>query len=392
MKRADSKAPSRLVLVGGGHAHALALVALAKRPDVGRQVTLVSDRRVSPYSGMLPGCIAGDYTPRDLLIDLPALAEQAGATFVEARAVGLDPARRRLRLMDVSGADARELPFEILSLNVGIVPDWTGIAGAEHHAIPVKPISLFFARFDALRDRVLTNGGPRRLAVVGGGPAGIELAVAVAERWRSDLANHGLDADALRLTLISSGPVAPDLNPGARRRIRAALGKANIAIVEHERVCSVEPGRLTCASGRVLDADAAFVSTQARVPDWLGQAGLATAANGGVAVRDTLEVSGTPGIFAVGDCATMVDHPRPRAGVYAVRQGPVLAQNLMAALEGRPLQSHRPQSAALVLLRSGPGRAIAARGTWFSAEGALLWRLKDIIDRRFMAQVSRAGP
>jgi selenide,water dikinase len=385
MQTHRTSAPSHLVLLGGGHANAQVLVALATSRVDGLRITLVSDVLATPYSGMLPGCIAGDYAPSEMLIDLPALARQSGAVFVHARAVAVDAVQQRLLLEHLDGSDrCEDLPFDVLSINVGIVPHWTTIAGAEEHAIPVKPIVRFTPCFDALRERVGKSPSRMRIAMVGGGPAGVELAFAVSERLRKERVETGFNAGDVQTVLVSAGAVVSNLNAGSQRRVRQALARAGIDVIEGERVSGIAPGHIICESGRRIDADAALISTHARLPDWLGHSHLRRAETGGIAVRNTLQTLTSDAIFAAGDCASIVGHPRPRAGVYAVRQGPVLARNLLAFLTGAPLEAYRPQRDALVLLRISPGCAIAARGRWLSAEGWVVHAWKTAIDRRFM--------
>jgi pyridine nucleotide-disulfide oxidoreductase family protein len=364
-----------LVLVGGGHAHVQVLAAFAGRPLPGWRMTVVAEQPCAPYSGMLPGCIAGDYTAMDMHIDLARLAEAAGAQLMVVAATGID---RQARCVNLNGS--APIPYDLLSLNVGITPDMSGISGAAEHAVPVKPIAGLLGRLDRAEAAVRALDRPAHLAVIGGGAAGIELAIALKDR-NAKLARH-----ASRITLVAGSGLAPALNGGALRRVRRALARHDIALVEGDHAAAITPSHLHLASGAQLKADVAFVSTHARLPAWLAATDLPKADNGGIAVRDTLQARDDEAVFASGDCATMVHAPRPRAGVYAVRQGPYLAANLRAAALAEPLKTYRPQKAHLVLLRTGHGCAIGARGPFFSFEGRWLWWLKDRIDRAFMAR------
>jgi pyridine nucleotide-disulfide oxidoreductase family protein len=359
-----------IVLVGAGHAHVEVIRAFGLRPPAGADVTIVTDRLRAPYSGMLPGCIAGDYGVDEIHIDVAALAARSGCQLVEAEAVGVDRAARLVLLKD-----RPPIPYGLLSINIGVVPDLDGIAGAEAHAVPVKPVASFLRRLAQAEATLADAGRARRIVVIGGGAAGIELAFAFRDRW-----------PAAAITLVAGGGLAPALNGGIRRRASRALGEAGVAVVERDEATAVDADAVTLASGRSLEADAVFVSTAARPPSWLDGTGLPRAADGGIAVRPTLQVSDDPSVFAAGDCATMADHPRPRAGVLAVRQGPVLARNLAAACEGHRFEAYRPQSDVLTILRTGPERAIAGRGRWPAVEGAWVWRWKRWIDQRFMAR------
>jgi selenide,water dikinase len=372
-----------IVLIGGGHTHVQVLTAFAMRPEPGIRLTLVTDRLETPYSGMLPGHVAGLYRHDEMHIDLGRLARATGARLILAEATGLDR-----QAGDVLFADRPPLRFDALSLNIGIKPDLGGIAGAEEFGIAVKPISSFLARLDALLAEARRPDGPRRFAIIGGGAAGVELAFALKARLAREL---GPAAAGATITLLSRNRLVPGLNAGAHARVTRRLLQAGIAVDTSFAVRSVERGVVRAADGRSLPTDAVIFATAARAPSWLAGTGLPLAADGSLRTSATLLVEGESRIFAVGDCATITDDPRPKAGVFAVRQGPVLAENLRAAVTGRDLRPYRAQRAFLTLLMTGDGRAIAGRGRFLSAEGRLVWRWKDRIDRRFMAMFSQFG-
>ncbi len=366
MKPSATPVETDILLVGAGHAHVQVMRAFAMHPPRGVRLTIVTDRLESPYSGMLPGCIAGDFPPEAMLIDIARLARATGCRLIQAAATGIDRTGRLLLLRD-----RPPLPYDFISFDVGITPDLSGIEGAAEHSVPVKPIAGFLRRLQAMEAEL--GHAPQRLAVIGGGPAGIELAFAFRDRWR----------DAA-VSLVAGSGLAPSLPVSALRRIRRALVDRGINLVEQDPARSVEPGAVMLASGRSLPSDAVFVSTAAKPADWLAATDLPKAANGGIAIRPTLQALDDDRIFAVGDCATMIDDPRPRAGVFAVRQGPILAGNLMAAAESGKLQAYRPQKQFLAILRTGRDGAIATRGLWPAIEGQWVRRWKDRIDLAFM--------
>ncbi len=356
----------RLLLVGGGHAHVEVLRSLAERPEPGARLTLVSRTRFTPYSGMLPGCLARIYAEREMMIDLAALADRAGADFHEIAATGFEdgtPARLTL-------ADGRTLPADVVSFDVGITPAIDAISGAGDHAVPVKPIDSLIPRIAAM-----DQTPPATLVIVGGGPAGVELAFALHRRW----------PDAA-ITLLTASALVPGLNAGMRRRTVRALARAGIAVKLQASVARIAAGRVELADGRMVEAAAVLVATGARAPGWLATTGLATTQDGFLAIGPDLRVSGSASVFAVGDCATSLTDPRPKAGVFAVRQGPALTRNLRAALRGEALEAFTPQHDYLVLLSTADGSAIGGRGSWLAGEGRWLWWLKDRIDRGFMAR------
>lgn len=355
----------------------LVLKSLADTPEPGLDLVLVAKDLRTPYSGMLPGHVAGFY-PRDAMeIGLEDLAARAGARVIHDEAVGFDVAERRVLLR--AGAPRS---YDVLSIDIGITPDLSGIAGAAEHAIAVKPIGDFLAKWDRLRADALTRDGPRRIVIVGGGVAGLCLAFAVTAALRRSAVGRGLDPAAFQISLVSSGP-PPEVNPGMRRAVDRALARHGIDVAGGE-ASAVDAGRVTLSDGRRVPADAVLVATQAAPPPSLRDACLAKDERGFLAIRPTLQVIDADDVFAAGDCATMPDHPRPKAGVYAVRQGPHLAANLRRRLRGEPLSDFIPQKRHLVLLSTADGRAIGGRGRWLWFEGRWAWWLKDWIDRRFM--------
>ena len=364
-----------LVLVGGGHAHALVLRALIDEPEPGIALTLVAPERYSPYSGMLPGHIAGLYTRDEMHIDLALLAQRLGARFAEDRAVAFDGAARKVTL-----AGGETLAFDVLSIDIGITPDIAAIEGAGEHALAVKPIGELLEKIDRLVASARHSDGPRRFAVVGGGAAGICLAFALAARLRAD----GDVSRGFGFVVVTAGELLPEVNALARHLVARALKRRGIALRTHARVREITTDGLVLEDGAAVPADAVLVTSHAKAPAVLANGDLARDERGFLAIDETLRVIGQDAVFAAGDCATMIDHPRPKAGVFAVRQGAPLACNLRAALRGTPLQRHIPQKDWLMLIASADGRAIASRGAWFAYGGRLAWWLKDRIDRRFM--------
>jgi pyridine nucleotide-disulfide oxidoreductase family protein len=366
---------THLVLVGGGHAHALALRSLAVNPEPGLTITLISPERESPYSGMLPGQVAGLYSRAEMHIDLERLSQRAGARFIRARAIGFHGARKRITL-----DTGEEIGFDIASIDIGITPDLDTIAGAREHALAVKPIGDLLGKLDALITRLRQSDGRRHVLVVGGGAAGICLAFAL--RYRLD--RECVAGPKPTVSLATAQGITPEINALARFFLRRALARAEITLYENAPVAQIDETGARLASGARLDAEAVLVSSHAKAPAVLAEGDLARTSDGFLAIDETLRVRGQETIFAVGDCATMPAHPRPKAGVFAVRQGPALARNIRALVRGEPLVPHIPQKDWLMLIASANGRAVASRGSYFAFPGRLPWIAKDRIDRRFM--------
>jgi selenide,water dikinase len=358
-----------LVLVGGGHAHALVLRAWAMDPLPGARLTLIDPAPAAPYTGMLPGLVAGHYGLAEIEIDLVRLARAAGARLIAGRAEGLDPGART-----VAVAGRPPVAFDILSLDIGIGTGLPELPGFAEHGVAAKPMGALARRW---RDFVAAPGAAE-VVVIGAGLAGVELALAM---------DHALqDRPGRRITLLEGGgaPLAA-LGAGARARLVAELGRRGVAVRAGVKVASVGPAGVVLADGATIPAGLVVGAAGARPQEWLAGTGLHLT-RGFVTVGATLESASHSGVFAAGDCAHVAPSPRPKAGVYAVRQAPVLHRNLRAALMGRPLRPWRAQRDHLKLVALGDRRALAEKwGIALPLPAPWVWRIKDRIDRRFMA-------
>jgi pyridine nucleotide-disulfide oxidoreductase family protein len=372
----------RLVLAGAGHAHALVLRDMARRPMSGVEVVVVSPEPLAPYSGMVPGWLAGLYRFDEIVIDFPALVSAAGAAggsgaqWVRGEVHALDPARRQMTL-----TNGTTLDYDLLSLNVGstLNPPW-----AEHaQVLPLRPLALLRRHYEPLLDRWRDNGDDRPFVItaVGGGAAGFEALLAVLQRLRRLRPDRVVQGG-----LLTRGSVLlPGLAPAARRAAQRALVRAGVTVQFGSGWC----GPVDCSSDVVLWATGAEAHSWQRDPTRRGA--LAVDGSGFIQIDAQLRSVSHPQVFAAGDCASWAGQGLPKAGVHAVRMGPVLADNLRAALTGGgDFKLHRPQRQFLALLATGDERAIASRGP-FGAEGAWAWRWKDRIDRRFLNQFRPLG-
>jgi selenide,water dikinase len=383
MRAAESPILRDIVLIGGGHSHAVALRMWAMRPVPGARLTLICTDTETPYSGMLPGFIAGHYDCEDIHIDVRRLAEFAGARYYRDEVVGIDRAERR-----VICRQRPPVAYDLLSINIGSTPRLGHVAGAHAHAVPVKPIRQFGERWRALLERVRQHAGRTTVAVVGAGAGGVELALAMHYRLGRELRARGRDPDELAVHLFSAGTeILPTHNRAVRRAFEGVLAERGIAVHRDAEVVEVAPGRLRTRRGETLAADEVVWVTQAGGAAWLAATGLALDEAGFIRVTDSLRTETDPRIFAAGDCASMIGRPLEKAGVFAVRMGPVLAENLRRSLLDQPLKAYRPQRRWLALISTGDRHAIASRGALF-ARGDWVWRWKDRIDRRFMERFS----
>jgi selenide,water dikinase len=376
-----------IVLIGGGHSHVGVLYMFAMRPLPGVRLTLICTDTDTPYSGMLPGYIAGHYGFDEVHIDLRRLAEFAGARYYRDEVTGIDRAARK-----VICRKRPPVAYDALSINIGSTPQLALIAGAGENAVPVKPIRRFNERWLALLDRVRGHAGATTIAVVGAGAGGVELLLAMQYRLRNELAALGRSADEPRFHLFSAdAQILSTHNAAVRRAFEGVLAARGVTVHRDAEVTRVDAGRLETRTGAVLAADEIVWVTQAGGAAWLRETGLALDADGFIRVGDTLQSETDPLIFAAGDCAAMVDRPLEKAGVFAVRMARPLAENLRRILTGGTLLRYRPQRHWLALISTGDRHAVASRGALY-ARGDLLWRWKDWIDRRFMRKFTELEP
>ena len=373
-----------LVLVGGGHAHVTVLKKFAMRPVPGVRITLICRDLQAPYSGMLPGFIAGHYSFDEAHIDLVPLSRFAGARFFHDEVVGLDTDNKRLICRN-----RPDVSYDVLSINVGSAPDVSAVPGAAANVTPVKPIDGFVDNWQSLCERVLRRQGGLRVGIVGAGAGGVELTLAVQYRLKELLAGKWPDNAGPEFHLFTDADeVLTTHNRFVRVKFRRVLSERKINVHARHKVVEVRPGALQCANGATFELDEILWVTMARAQTWPAKAGLDVDEQGFIKVNDTLESVSHPDIFAAGDIAHMVNHPRPKSGVFAVRQGPPLSANVRRKLLDRPLKPYFPQREFLSLISTGDKYAIASR-SWWALEGRRVWNWKDWIDRRFMRKFNR---
>ena len=362
-----------LVLAGGGHSHVILLRMLGMNPVPGLKVTLISPEVETPYSGMLPGLVAGHYERDDCYIDLVPLCRFAGADFVKGSVSSLDPVDQR-----VSVEGRPDIHYDVLSLDVGCTPSLSGFTGTG--VIPVKPISQFLGKWQEFV-RGFDEDEINDIAFVGAGAGGVELCLAVQHYIESQ---HNRP---VRLHMVTEGKtVLKEFPASTRIRFENILHDKRISVHRDFRAKTIANGKVHSEDGRELVADRIFCVTQASAQGWLADS-LQVDDGGFVKTHDTLQTTSFENIFAVGDCATMINYPRPKAGVFAVRQGAPLAANIRRFLYGETLKPFKPQLRYLALISTGPEHAIASRNG-ISIAGNWVWQWKNWIDQRFMQKFS----
>ena len=356
-----NQAKKRLLLVGGGHAHLFVLEALRQLPVERRNgidVTLITRELHTPYSGMLPGLVAGHYRPRECHVDLAALCAAAGVKLVQGTVSALDLSANQAHSANTV------LSFDLVSLDIGSTPPLQAIPGASLHGLAVKPIDYFLGQWRAFQAQLDLLERPVHLVVVGAGAGGIELVLAMAHRLRAH-------KDKVKWSVVSRGELLPGYPRRAARLVAIRLAKVGVAIRTHTDISRVESERLFFADGSEAAFDQLLWATGSAPQAWPAAAGLQCEADGCVSINGYLQSLSHPHVFAAGDVATDSAQPRPKAGVFAVRQGPILADNLIRAASGEELRRFRAQRDYLSLLSTGERHAVAC---WYG----LVWQGNEI--------------
>ena len=343
-------------------------------PEPDLKVTLVSPSRETPYSGLLPGVVGGHSPEQDLYIDLGRLCQFAGADLVLATATAIDPGGSEIELRN-----RPNLAYDYLSIDVGIEPALTDLAEFDEALVPVKPIAGFMARFNLVYEQYRGGGA---FAIVGAGAAGLELAFALNHRLGIKAEKNGLPKPVLYLCQAAA-ELLPEAPPRLRAKAKNALAAQGIQFQPQFRAVRQGAGQLASASGAVLEVDQVFWATGAAPQAFLQNSDLAGTPSGYIAVNAQLQSISHPNVFAVGDAADMVEQARPKAGVYAVRQAPVLFKNLVRMHRGQSLIRFKPQQRVLSLISLGEQTALGYKGP-FWGWGRSLWRLKRRIDYKFL--------
>ena len=366
-----------LVLVGGGHAHALLLRAWGMNPLPGARLTLINPGPTAPYTGMLPGHVAGHYTREMLEIDLVRLCRHAGARLILDHVTSIDRQARRFYLQERG-----PVAYDIASINIGITAKMD-LPGFVEHAMPAKPLDVFAERWREFLKQASKGDIAPNIAVIGGGVAGCELAMAMAYALRER------DVEP-RVTIIQSGAQISGMGTSARRRVLAVMGELGIVVRANARVTRVEADRVVIDGEAHVAASLCIGAAGAFPHRWIANCDLPQR-KGFIEIGTDLGVRGDEALFAVGDCAVMLDAERPKAGVFAVRAAPFLHYNLRAALTGEARKPWRPQKNYLKLIALG-GKSALAEKFGRTLEGPLLWRWKDRIDAKFMDKLRNLPP
>lgn len=362
------------------------LKQLGMKPIPGLAVTLISREVYTPYSGSLPAFIAGHCSLDDMHIDLRPLSQFAGVKLIQGDVSDLDLERKEIKL-----AGRPPIPFDLISLNIGSSPDANLITGAKKYGMPVKPIGKFIDYWQQIFPQAcaaVRNQTPYTLAIIGGGPASVEMAFAAQYSIHRETSIPLESESSLTVHVISSSNTTLEThNDKAQKAVLQEFERRHIKFSGSARVSEIKAGEVVLKTGGSIFADQTVFATGASIPGWPADCGLAISEDGFIEVNNNLQSTSHSFVFAAGDAATIRNQLRPKSGVYAVRQGKVLAKNLILAATGKSLSSYSPQKHALALLNLGNKSAFAIRDSLF-IQGAAVWKLKNYIDMKFVRKYS----
>ena len=370
-----------LVLIGGGHAHVTVLKRFGMKPIPGVRLTLISPDAHTPYSGMLPGFIAGHYTYDEAHVDLAPLSRFANARFIVAEVQRVDPLSKQIH---ISGRPP--LSYDVLSINAGSTPDPIEVPGAQGRVIPVKPVSDFLLSWEQLKQRVLEQPN-RRIGVIGAGAGGIELMLS-AEFAISKLLAQAGTTERPDFQIITKGNSILATHNARVQAIFSATLKGRGIVLKTDFDVDRVSGAGVHAGTDTIELDDILWVTGASAAAWIRDSGFDTDERGFLKVLPTLQATSHADVFAAGDIAAVEGYPRPKSGVFAVRQGPPLEANIRRVVLGQTAKNFHPQNAFLSLISTGGKHAVASRGNW-CLSGDWIWRWKDHIDRSFMDKFNK---
>lgn len=365
----------KIILIGGGHSHVTVVKHMGMKPIPNLNITLISENTYTPYSGMLPGLIAGHYSFDDCHIDLRKLCQWAGIRFIRSTVKKLDIENKK-----VICHQRPPLGYDLLSINTGSQPRQQTINGALQHGHAVKPINIFLSQWQQWLNSATAANRVYHIVMIGGGAAGVEVLLAMHHYI------HNTSEIRAKFTLITSATtILSTHNKRVQNFFLQHLNQLGIKIVTNNKVTAITPHQLFLTDGQTLAVDFATLAVDAGAQPWIAESGLQCDNKGFIQVDKFLRSISHPDIFAVGDSAAFTPSPLPKAGVYAVRQGPILTSNLIATLKRRSLRPFKPQQRFLSILATGGRHAVASRGPLFAA-GKWVWYWKNHIDRKFMAR------
>ena len=366
----------QLVIVGAGHAHLTILKNLQEIKNAGHDVTVVSSSSLHYYSGMGPGMLSGIYRPEEIRFNVKKMSENRGAVFIEDKVVKIHPQKKLIDLQS-----GQTLSYDVMSVNTGSFVPVEAPDSSDVFVIPVKPIENLLNARNKIIAELKTK--ELRITVVGGGPTGVEVAGNLDRLIRNE-------SGTCRITLVAGTRLLRQFKNGIRNRVQEALVRRQVQVVEGARVSAIKDHSVVLTDGSDIESDIVFMAVGVKPSPLFKDSGLTIGQDGGMLVNRYLQSVAYPEIFGGGDCISFQPQPLAKVGVYAVRQNPILFNNLLGSLKGTALEPFHPQKAVLLAFNLGDGTAVVQ---WHSIVwgGRLGFALKNYIDRKFMKNFQVSG-
>jgi NADH dehydrogenase FAD-containing subunit len=359
-----------LVLVGGGHAHMVTLANINAFVGKGHRVTVIGPSEYHYYSGMGPGMLGGTYGPADIRFATKHVVEKQGGVFVLGKAVRVKPVEKQIQL-----ESGETVSYDLVSFNAGSYVPRLNLSEDTENIYSVKPIERLMEAQARIKE--LISQKSITIGILGGGPSSAEIAGNI---WQLT-SKHGKNRP--RVKIFAGRGLMTRFPKGVRTRVEESLRSRGVEIHSNGYVRTIESDGVILESGERCDLDFIFLAMGVRPNAIFERSGIPMGPDGGMLVNSYLQSPAYPEMFGGGDCIYFQDHPLDKVGVYAVRQNPVLFNNLMSALEGEPLQVFNPGGDYLLVFNVGGGKGVLRKG-WLTFSGRLAFVIKDYIDRRFI--------
>jgi NADH dehydrogenase FAD-containing subunit len=360
------------LLVGAGHAHLTILKNLSTFFLHGHRVTVINAGPYHYYSGMGPGMLSGIYSPQQIRFHVEKMVTDQRCYFIRDQVVHIDPINQ-----NVQTANSGKFSYDVACFNTGShvpLPETKNILNEESFLFPVKPIgNLLFAKNKMIS---LFKQKRPKIMVVGGGAAGVEIAAnlrALSENYKQES----------EITIVAGGALLNRFNDRFRESAKTILRQRRVNLLERTSVMAISNRSILLSTGLSLQCDMVLWAVGTRASPLFKDSGLPTGSDGGLLVNKYLQSVLFPNIFGGGDCISFKNRHLEKVGVYAVRQNPILLENLINFSTDKPLMPFKPQKDFLVILNMGNGQGLLK---WkdFVFKGITAFWLKDFIDQKFM--------
>ncbi len=359
-----------LILVGGGHAHMMTLEHISKFVEKGVKVTVIGPSYFHYYSGMGPGMLGGTYHPDDIRFATQHVVQKQGGVFVKDKVVQIDPVKK-----EVYTLTGHTFSYDVLSFNAGSYVPQDTVSEELSNIYPVKPIEKLMEAAEKLK--LLFKEKKISVSIIGGGPSSAEIAGNVwqlARRMKTNMPD---------IHLFAGKNFMARFDDSIRKRVIKSLVSRGVHIHEQGYVKQIKPNEIEMESGKIFKTDFVFMATGVKPSTIFEKSGLPIGPDNGLLVNKYLQSVKYPEIFGGGDCIYFEDQPMDKVGVYAVRENPILLNNLIAALEDQPLESFDPGPDYLLIFNLGGGLGVLKKKTLVFG-GRIAFMIKDYIDRKFM--------